>query len=169
MGTRVSFPGGEIGRGVKLTTRLHLVPRSKNEWSYTSSTQYAFMAWCLVKSTGTNLPINCIEQRNDCERLLDRIGKEAFVACLKVLFHDCWNSALLFSGSRFEPREHETGVAYHLTGLPASAASQSALHNDNLRNTVLCHEKTGILNVPVNRTVRDNANDCTYALRGTGK
>jgi len=28
---------------VKLTTHLHLVPRSKNAWSYTSSYQYVFM------------------------------------------------------------------------------------------------------------------------------
>jgi hypothetical protein len=27
----------------------HLVPRSKNEWSYTYTPQYVFMAWCLVK------------------------------------------------------------------------------------------------------------------------
>jgi hypothetical protein len=27
----------------------HLVPRSKNAWSYTSTPQYAFVAWCLVK------------------------------------------------------------------------------------------------------------------------
>jgi hypothetical protein len=25
------------------------VPRSKNEWSYTSTPQYVFMAWCLVE------------------------------------------------------------------------------------------------------------------------
>jgi hypothetical protein len=31
------FPWGQSGRGVKLTTHLHLVPRSKNEWSYTST------------------------------------------------------------------------------------------------------------------------------------
>jgi hypothetical protein len=37
------------GRGVKLTTHLHLMPRSKNAWSYTSTPQYVFMAWCLVK------------------------------------------------------------------------------------------------------------------------
>jgi hypothetical protein len=37
MGTRVSFPGGKAARGVKLTTHLHLAPRSKNEWSYTST------------------------------------------------------------------------------------------------------------------------------------
>jgi hypothetical protein len=28
-------------------THLHLVPRPKNEWSYTSTPQYAFMSWCL--------------------------------------------------------------------------------------------------------------------------
>jgi hypothetical protein len=36
MGTRVSFFWGEGGRGMKLTTHLHLVPRSKNEWRYNS-------------------------------------------------------------------------------------------------------------------------------------
>jgi hypothetical protein len=38
--------------GVKLTTHLHLVPRSKNEWIYTSTPQYAFMAWCSVEAQG---------------------------------------------------------------------------------------------------------------------
>jgi hypothetical protein len=28
---------GVSGRSVRLTTHLHLVPRSKNEWSYTST------------------------------------------------------------------------------------------------------------------------------------
>jgi hypothetical protein len=28
------------------------MPRSKNEWSYTSTPQYAFMAWYLVKLRG---------------------------------------------------------------------------------------------------------------------
>jgi hypothetical protein len=37
MGTRDSFPEGEAARGVKLTTHLHLVPRLKNEWIYTST------------------------------------------------------------------------------------------------------------------------------------
>jgi hypothetical protein len=31
------------------------VPRSKNEWSYTSISQYAFMAWCSVKAQGLYL------------------------------------------------------------------------------------------------------------------
>jgi hypothetical protein len=30
------------------------VPRSKNEWSYTSTPQYAFMAWCSVKKHKDN-------------------------------------------------------------------------------------------------------------------
>jgi hypothetical protein len=30
-----ALPWGQRDRGVKLTTQLHLVPRSKNEWSYT--------------------------------------------------------------------------------------------------------------------------------------
>jgi hypothetical protein len=37
---------------VKLTTHLHLVPSSKNDGSYTSTPQYAFMAWCSVKAQG---------------------------------------------------------------------------------------------------------------------
>jgi hypothetical protein len=37
---------------VELTTHIHLVPRSKNGWSYISTLQYAFMAWCLVKAQG---------------------------------------------------------------------------------------------------------------------
>jgi hypothetical protein len=36
-GYRGLFPWGKSGRGVKLATHLHLVPRSKNEWSYTST------------------------------------------------------------------------------------------------------------------------------------
>jgi hypothetical protein len=48
MGTRGSFPGGKVARSMKLTTHLHLVLRSKIDWSYTSTPQYAFMAWCLV-------------------------------------------------------------------------------------------------------------------------
>jgi hypothetical protein len=34
---------------MKLTIELLLVPRSKNAWSYISTPQYVFMAWCLVK------------------------------------------------------------------------------------------------------------------------
>jgi hypothetical protein len=37
MDTRVSFPGDKAARGMKPTTRLYLVPSSKNEWLYTST------------------------------------------------------------------------------------------------------------------------------------
>jgi hypothetical protein len=37
MGTKGSFPGGKAAGSVKLTTHLHLVPRSKNEWNCTST------------------------------------------------------------------------------------------------------------------------------------
>jgi hypothetical protein len=60
VGTRGSFPGegGGSGQGVKLNIHLHLVPRSKNERSYNSTHQYAFMAQCsLKKSKGTVLPL----------------------------------------------------------------------------------------------------------------
>jgi hypothetical protein len=43
---------GAVSLGVKLTTHLHLVPRLKNAWSYTSIPQYAFIAWCSVKAQG---------------------------------------------------------------------------------------------------------------------
>jgi len=40
---RVLFPES------KLTTHFHVVPRFKNAWSYTSTPQYVFSAWCLIK------------------------------------------------------------------------------------------------------------------------
>jgi hypothetical protein len=42
------------GGVVKLTTDLHLVPKSKNAWSYISTPHYAFMAWCSVKKRRDN-------------------------------------------------------------------------------------------------------------------
>jgi len=35
---------------MNLTTHLHLSAEVKNAWSYTSTPQCAFMAWCLVKA-----------------------------------------------------------------------------------------------------------------------
>jgi len=48
-GCQELFLWGWGGRGVRLTAHFHLVPRSKNEWSFMSTPQYAFMAWCSVK------------------------------------------------------------------------------------------------------------------------
>jgi hypothetical protein len=52
MGTRGSFPGGKAARH----EADHSPPsgtKVKNAWSYTSTPQYIFMAWCL----GTALPL----------------------------------------------------------------------------------------------------------------
>jgi len=43
------FPCGVKRPERELTTHLHLVPRS-NEWSFTSTPQYAFMVLCSVKT-----------------------------------------------------------------------------------------------------------------------
>jgi hypothetical protein len=58
-GDLASFPTGtrDSFSGVKRPGREadHSPPPNaevKNEWSYTSLPHYAFMAWCLVKSTG---------------------------------------------------------------------------------------------------------------------
>jgi hypothetical protein len=48
---------GWSGQGMKLTTHLPLVPRSKNEWSYTSTFQYAFMVWCSVKKEAAQVQL----------------------------------------------------------------------------------------------------------------
>jgi hypothetical protein len=40
---------GFLSLGVKLTTHLHLVPRSIMLGAIPSLPQYVFMAWCLVK------------------------------------------------------------------------------------------------------------------------
>jgi hypothetical protein len=53
-----SYPMGKgaISAGMKRPGREAehsiIVLRSKNEWSYTSTPQYAFMAWCSVKAQG---------------------------------------------------------------------------------------------------------------------
>jgi hypothetical protein len=52
------FPWGYSGRGVKMITHLHLVPKSRMRGAINPLPQYAFMAWCLVKKrTETTLPL----------------------------------------------------------------------------------------------------------------
>jgi hypothetical protein len=48
MGARGSFRGGEADHSPQSSTEV------KNAWSYTSIPQYAFMAWCSVKSIELN-------------------------------------------------------------------------------------------------------------------
>jgi hypothetical protein len=44
------FPCGWSGRGVKLNSYFHLVPRSRMRGAIPSLSQYTFMAWCWVKA-----------------------------------------------------------------------------------------------------------------------
>jgi len=59
-GFQVLFLWGYTGRGVKLTTQLHLVLRSKNEWIYTPNTP-SWRGAQLKKSTGVTLPFTIHE------------------------------------------------------------------------------------------------------------
>jgi len=43
------IPGGLSREVERLNTYLHLVPRSRNPWSSTSTPPYAFIAWCSIK------------------------------------------------------------------------------------------------------------------------
>jgi hypothetical protein len=45
MGTMGSFPGGKADHSRPYSAEV------KNAWSYTSTPQYVFMVWCLVKHT----------------------------------------------------------------------------------------------------------------------
>jgi hypothetical protein len=49
MGARGSFPGAKASEASKLTTHLHLVPRSRMRGAITPLPQQAFMALCSVK------------------------------------------------------------------------------------------------------------------------
>jgi hypothetical protein len=61
---------------VKLTIYLHLVPRSKNAWSYTSTLQCVFMAWCLVKHSDNFTSAGVL-----LKELIDRYNVHRFINC----------------------------------------------------------------------------------------
>jgi hypothetical protein len=52
VGTRGSFSGGKVARGMKLTTHLHLVLRSRMRGAIPPLFQHNFMAWCAFKPQG---------------------------------------------------------------------------------------------------------------------
>jgi hypothetical protein len=61
--------------GVKLTTHLHLMPRSRMRGAIPPLPQYAFMAWWSVKSTGTTTL--CVTRKN---------SKHGF-CCMKLILY----------------------------------------------------------------------------------
>jgi hypothetical protein len=52
MGIRGWFPGGKVAGGIKLSTHIHLVPRSRMRGAIPPLPQYAFIALCSVKAKG---------------------------------------------------------------------------------------------------------------------
>jgi hypothetical protein len=71
MGTRGSFPGGKAAEVWSWPHTSAYCRDQKNAWSYTSTPQYAFMAWCSVKSTGRHPPV-CINVRSVTKRDINR-------------------------------------------------------------------------------------------------
>jgi hypothetical protein len=45
----IQWVPGTLSRGIKRTTRLHLVPRLRTHWAIFSLPQYIFKEWCLIK------------------------------------------------------------------------------------------------------------------------
>jgi hypothetical protein len=60
------FPWGYSGWGVKLTTHIHLVARSKNEWSYTSTPSVCLHGMLLSQSMGKTLPCTFAQKYEFC-------------------------------------------------------------------------------------------------------
>jgi hypothetical protein len=59
------FPWEKSGRGVKLTTHLHIMPRSRMHGAIPPLPQYIFMAWCLVKHRDNfTLPFTLLQKRD---------------------------------------------------------------------------------------------------------
>jgi hypothetical protein len=51
MDTGGSFVVGKSGLIVKLTSKLHLVLRWMNGWSYATAPPYVFIEWCVIEHT----------------------------------------------------------------------------------------------------------------------
>jgi hypothetical protein len=90
---------GVLSRGVTRPGRDadHSPPSSvqvKNGWSYTSTPQYAFMAWCSIKTQGLTLTLPCInEVRTVCKLIsptetkavISRVARQTDRCCMTVL------------------------------------------------------------------------------------
>jgi hypothetical protein len=101
---------------VKPTNHLHLEPRSKNAWSFTSTPQYAFMAWCSVKkSTGTNLPFTYIHSRPVSRGIMQQIMP---MSCTYRIF---WS---FHSGSHNSSGARETEFLFATASRPALGPTQ---------------------------------------------
>jgi hypothetical protein len=79
----VKRPGREAGHSPPYTAEV------KNAWSYTSSPQYAFMAWCLVKrrDTFTFTYICLLERKTEKMKTVGKEAKMLVSVCICVLVH----------------------------------------------------------------------------------
>jgi hypothetical protein len=70
MGTRGSFRGGKA-TGAWSWPLTSIQYRGQNEWRYTSTPQYAFMAWCSVKKikTGTTSALPYCNLHSECNQI----------------------------------------------------------------------------------------------------
>jgi hypothetical protein len=70
---------------VKLTTHLHVMPRSRMRGAIPPLPQYVFMAWCLVKHSDnfTSLPFYVIIIQLEETANIKSLGNEAVLPTLK--------------------------------------------------------------------------------------
>jgi hypothetical protein len=78
------FPGGKVAWGVKLTTHLHIVPRSRLRGAIPLPPEYAFTAWCSIKKiTGTSLPLKSSEYHSFVSDLsVSASQSSSFFSCI---------------------------------------------------------------------------------------
>jgi hypothetical protein len=76
MGIRGSFPGVKRP-GVKLTTHLHLVPKSRMSGAIPPFPQYAVMVWCSVKGQG-QLDLLLLTYREWCDMIVVKKCQSTF-------------------------------------------------------------------------------------------
>jgi hypothetical protein len=116
--------------GLKLTTHLHLVQRSKNAWSYTSAPQYAFMAWCLVKDRHFHSTCDILSHLAEVvnQILISSLVYKCTENCEADL---CVHSALKKLGATVRVREavHHTPIFMECDGFSRIAHEFSDAHN----------------------------------------
>jgi hypothetical protein len=139
------FPRDFIGRGVKLTTHLHLVQKLKNRGAI-SPLPTVCMAWCLIPSLKVKLPL-CLTKHNVMEVYRGvEVLLNAFLT--SALDGGEWSASL---PGRFISRGRSTGT--HWIGgwvgpragldvmleetFPAPAVTRTPDHP--ARSPVLCH------------------------------
>jgi hypothetical protein len=106
----IQWVPGADSHGVKRPGREahHSPPSSaeiKNVWSYTSTPQYTFMAWCSVKSTGTTFPFTLLY-------FTLRLLRLKFILCNRI--YSLIGIVILFRCHQYLSRDYRSTVASHI-------------------------------------------------------